>query len=573
MLLGTTGSWRLVLVAGALSLLPISTLLAGCGPLNPPQITNVSPAPSQGAVHTSDPLVITFDTPMNERSVEYRLRLRTRKGHPTPGCSVSRAAAGHPTGCHFSWETPEVMRLLHPGHPWAVITTYRVQLGGGIGAADGAVNSLSHSWEFSTEGGPQVSATTPSSGGTVGPDQAISINFSREMNPAAVKRAVTLTPAPAGGYQLLRSTTVPGRFLLEPGQPLVPGSANTLSVARSALDVDGNRLQRAAVVHFTVSGLGSTTTVVFPAGPATTDLTQVLAASAPQYPGDPPALRVLATASSGQHYLYTWPSPDGARLGIEAAGNQPIEVIDLRTGKTATVLGSTGSTAAAWSPNGQQLGFVVGGALRVYTVSDSTSVTLASALAMKGPLSWRPDGQVLAAVATPSAAPTRVALLSPALKAVTFLPTSSSTAAGETDPVWNPDGSSLAFGVGSGSALALWIYRPLDTGSPLSLVATHAGAPLAFLDPDTILVRKPSGALATVSTTTGVETVLLGPTAGQYPQAATATTTGRQVAYTLTVGGRVQVYLANDNGTGVEPLTGFSSTNALNAGPPSFTGG
>jgi len=34
----------------------------------------------------------------------------------------------------------------------------------------------------------------------------------------------------------------------------------------------------------------------------------------------------------------------------------------------------------------------------------------------------------------------------------------------------------------------------------------------------------------------------------------------------------VQVYLANDDGTGVVSLTGFSAKLPLDAGPPSFVG-
>jgi len=533
----------------------------------------VAPAPSQGAVHTSDPLVITFNTPMNELSVERRLYMRTRKDHFPPDCSIARATAKRKSGCHFVWRSPKVMTLVHPGHPWAVITTYRATLLGGIKAADGAVNPLSHSWEFSTEGGPQVSATTPSSGGTIGPDQAVSINFSRDMNPKAVARALTLTPAPSGGYQLAQSSSVPGRFLIEPKLPLPAGTTYTLAIARSALDVDGNKLQRSALIHFGVTPLGSATAVVFPAGPSASDYTEVLAASPPQLSGDPPGPRLLATAGAGQHYLYTWPSPNGAKLAVELAGGQPIQVVDLSTGKSTSVLGSTGSTGAAWSPNGQQLAFVVSGALRVYTVSNSTSVTLATSPSMQGPLNWRPDGQVVAAVAAPSGDPTRVALLSPALKAITFLPTSAAAVADEDDPVWSPDGSSLAFGVGTGADQSLWIYRPLDTSSALGLVASRVGEPLAFLDLDTILVRQPNGSLAAVSTTTGVSTVIVGSRAGHYPISAASTSTGRQVAFTLVFTGRVQVYLANDDGTGVEALTNFSNKDALDAGPPSFVGG
>jgi hypothetical protein len=131
----------------------------------------------------------------------------------------------------------------------------------------------------------------------------------------------------------------------------------------------------------------------------------------------------------------------------------------------------------------------------------------------------------------------------------------------------------LAFAVGDGSDPALWIYQPLNTSSPLSRVTAAAGQPLTYLDLDTILVQEPTGALAGVSTTTGTSTVIVGSRGGHYPLAAAATATGRQVAFTVSVDGEVQVYLANDDGTGVEPLTSFSGKLLLDAGPPSFVGG
>ncbi|MGH7641311.1 MAG: Ig-like domain-containing protein [Candidatus Dormibacteria bacterium] len=559
-------------------LLPIlalsaSLLAAGCGPTSPPQLTDVSPAPSQGAVHTNDPLVVTFNTAMDQRSVENRLYVRTRKNRLPPDCLIAAAAAGRPTGCHFVWRSPKVMTLVHPGHPWKTLTTYRVAIRGGIRASDGSTNPLSHSWEFSTEGGPEVSSTSPGNGGTVGPDQPISINFSREMNPVTVRRAITLSPAPVGGYQLAQSTTVPGRFLIEPYRPLTPGVAGTLGISRYALDTDGNHIKRATRIHFTVGPLGSTTTVVFPAGPTPGAYSEVLAASPEANSGDPPGLRVLATAPAGSHYLDSWPSPDGARLALELTGGQSIQVVDLASGKSTTVLGSVSASTAAWSPDGQRLAFVVGGALRVFTVASATTVTLASSPTLRGPLSWRPDGQVVAAVATPSTGASRVALLSPGLRAITFLPAAAAASDAEDDPVWGPQGSTLAFSMAGPAAAALWIYRPVDTGSPVSLVASRVGRPIAFLSLDTVLVQTPSGELESVSTTTRTASVIVAALGGNRPLAAAAAVPARQVAFSVKAHGFVQIYLANDDGTGLEPLTDFSSRQPLDAGPPQFVGG
>lgn len=549
-------------------------LLGGCGPLPPPQITAVSPAPSQGGVHTNVPIVITFSVPMMESSVERRLRIRSRQGRPPPDCQIPVAARGGRTGCSFQWsDGGRVMRLLHPEHPLATVTTYTVELAGSIESAAGAVNSLSHSWAFSTEGGPSVSSTFPTSGGTLGPDQAVAVNFDRAMNPASLAGAISLTPDPVGGYAIRPNPAVAGRYLLEPVHPLQPNTSYTLTVTRAALDTDGNHLQARVVTKFTVGRLGSSPAIDFLAGPSATDYNQVLAASPPEVTGDPPALRVLATAPAGGHFSFALGSPNGEYLATELAGDSAIRVTDLGTGKASSVLGSGASTGAQWSPDSQQLAFLSGGALRVFTVATGVSVTLSALASLQGPLAWRPDSEVLAAVAIPSGSNPRVALLSPTLKAVTYLATSSPATAAEGNPVWSPSGSSLAFSVGSGSSPAVWLYQPANASNPLSQLGRSAGQPLAFLSAGAILVRTASGALASLSTTTGSESIIVGPIKGEYPLAAAVNVAGRQLAYTRVQASHVQLFLANDDGSGAVALTAFDAADSLQAGPPSFIGG
>ncbi|MHB8392978.1 MAG: Ig-like domain-containing domain [Candidatus Dormibacteria bacterium] len=549
----------------------LAAIVSGCGPLSPPQITAVFPPPSQGGVHTNVPVEIIFTVPMNEVSVEKRLTLKNRKGRPSPGCDLAKAWRGRPTGCQFVWsDGGRVMRLVHPHHPWAVVTTYRVNLGGGIASRQGAVNALSHSWGFSTEGGPSLSSIFPANQGVLGPDQAVSINFNRAMSLRSVEAAVSLTPSPTGGYTIAANPRVPGRFLLNPVHPLQPGTAYTLAVSRGALDIDGNHLQAAAKVKFTVGKLGSTTTIDFPAGPSPGEYTEVLAASPPQVLGDPPILRLLATAPAGQHYSFAEVSPNGQYLAAELTGGAGIEVTALATGKTDSVLGSSGSTTAVWSPDSQQLSFLAGGALRVYTVGTNVAVTLSAPASLGAPLAWRPDSSVLAAVASPAGSPSRVALLSPALRAVTYLGTS--TAGDEGSPVWGPQGTSLAFSVGTGAAPAVWLYQPGNAADPIHLVLRNAGQPLAFLSSGSILVQFASGELSALSPTTDTESPVAGAVAGEYPVSAAVDTSGRQLAYTRAAGGYAELFLANQDGTGTVPLTAFGPGQPLNAGAPSFAG-
>ncbi|MHB8313007.1 MAG: Ig-like domain-containing protein [Candidatus Dormibacteria bacterium] len=549
-------------------------VLAGCGPLQPPQITAVSPAPSQGAVHTDVPIVITFSVPMKASSVERALKIRSRKGSPPPGCAIAVAARGGRTGCSFQWaDGGRVMRLLHPRHPLATVTTYTVELAGNIESAAGAVNPLSHSWAFSTEGGPSLSSTFPTSGGTLGPDQAIAVNFDRAMNPESLAGAISLSPAPSGGYTIQPNPTVAGRFLVEPVHPLQPSTTYTLTVTRAALDIDGNHLQARVVTKFTVGRLGSSTAIDFLAGPTANSYTQVLAASPPQVPGDPPTLRVLATAPPGQQFSFALGSPNGKFLATELAGKNAIQVTDLGTGKVSLVLGSTASTGAQWSPDSQQLAFLSGGALRVFTVATDASVTLSALASLQGPLAWRPDSEVLAAVAIPAGSNPRIALLSPTLRAVTYLATSNSSTAAEGNPVWSPSGNSLGFSVGTGPSPAVWLYQPANSTNPLSQLLRNSGQPLAFLSAGTILVRTASAGLASLAITTGTQSVIVGPTRGEYPLAAAVNVSGRQLAYTRSQGGYVQLFLANEDGSGAVALTAFDATDGLQAGPPSFVGG
>ncbi len=509
---------------------------------------------------------------MNERSVEERLRVRDRRGRGIPGCSIRRAATGHRTGCRFRWQDRRVMRLVHPGHPLRVSTTYRVALAAGIATRSGVRSTLAHSWLFVTEGPPVVSGTEPGPGGTVSSIAAPVITFSRAMRAATVARAVTLRPLPPGGVSVEPNRTDPTRFLVEPRRPLVSGASYTLTVSRAATDVHGNHLPRGVRIRFTSGGPGSASGVVFAAGSVPGRLSEVLAAVPPAAGGDPATVRLLYGSPGGPQLLAVWPAADGRYLAVEPAGPRLLRLVDLASGSVTAIPGSAAAVAAAWSPDGAQLAFIARGALRVYTAATGGSVTLARASGLEGPISWRPDGGLLAAGLALPGSPSRIVLLSPALRALSFLPPGGDPSASQTDPVWSPDGTRLAFATASADGPRLWWYQPDDPAQPMAPIGTVVGTPIAFLDSGTVLVHDRAGGLVRVSAATGTTQTLVRAVPGGGPIPAAVSVAARQVAFARVTDGYAQILLTSDAGAATVPLTAFGPADPLQAGPPALIG-
>ena len=535
------------------------------------------PAPASSSVATSAPILIAFNTSMDPGAVERRLRITARRLHrlgpaTLPGCSLRRAAAGQPTGCHFAWGAGDrVLRLLHPGHPFAVAATYRVLLLGGVRSAAGGVNGLAHAWTFVTEPAPVVTAVTPGLGSSLDPLAAPTVTFNRPMAAAATASAITLRPGPPGGITVLPSRRNAARFLVEPADPLTPGVRYTLTVSRRARDAHGNRLAHGLRVTFTAGAFGHSPAVVFRAGPPGAGALAVLAATAPAAPGDPPSLRQLYRAPAGVPIVADWPSPSGAWLAVELAG-RPLQVVASSGGQPAVAVpDSAGVTGAAWSPGSHRLAFVAHGTLHLYTRSTGQVATVATADPVTGGLAWRPDGALIATTVRLPSGLTRIALLSPALQALSFLPPAGG-GADQSAPVWSPDGATLAFQVSDPLGPQLWLYRPGDAAVPTTRLPGVRGTPVAFLDPSTVLLTTESGGLARTDLSTGtVAPLVAAPPAGP-PLAAAVTVADRQVAYTALRHGYGQILLVNSDGTGAVDLTDFGPALPWSAGPPAVTG-
>ena len=213
-------------VACVVALLLIS--LTACGG-NPPQIVDYSPQRGALNVSTADPIMITFDHPVDQSSVESRLHLL-----PATNGTVR-------------WISPRQLAYEHP----ALMTsmTYEIILEAGYHDLAGNTYSLRHHWSFATEGPPGLAGSTPSNNDAgVDPAAYLTLDFTREMNGATLGSALTISPSVPFSVRLDPSDG--RRAIIAPSQLLSPNTAYQLAVNVAALDIDGNQLDRNQTIRF-----------------------------------------------------------------------------------------------------------------------------------------------------------------------------------------------------------------------------------------------------------------------------------------------------------------------------------
>ena len=202
--------------------------LAACGGA-PPQIIDYSPLRGARDVPTTLPVAITFDHDVDEASVASRLHLVPA----TPGT--------------ITWKSPR--RLIFEHAPLTPSTTYEVVIEGGYRDPGGSVYVLRHHWQFTTELPPSFAGSSPADGGTgVDPADYLTVDFTRAMNAASLRSAITFTPSVSFNVRL--DPTDSRRAIVAPDSLLQADTAYQMLVTTSALDADGNQLDLVRTVHF-----------------------------------------------------------------------------------------------------------------------------------------------------------------------------------------------------------------------------------------------------------------------------------------------------------------------------------
>jgi hypothetical protein len=203
-------------------------LLTACGG-DPPQIVDYSPQRNTIDVSTAAPIRIAFDHDVDRSSVELRLHL-------------APATAGS-----VRWLSGRA--LVYDHATLRTSTTYEVILEPGYRDPAGNAYTLRHHWSFVTELAPALTGSSPANGeAAVDPSSYLSLDFTRQMDPATLKAAIAISPTVP--FEVRLDPADGRRAIIAPSQLMTANTEYKVLVNTAALDGDGNQLARNDLVRF-----------------------------------------------------------------------------------------------------------------------------------------------------------------------------------------------------------------------------------------------------------------------------------------------------------------------------------
>jgi hypothetical protein len=532
-----------------LALLGAVAGLSGCLP-SAPAIANVSPYKGQGAVAGDAPITVTFDRPMDHQSVEDRFEVRPG----IPGCD--RAS------CPLGW-TGNTVTLSHTTQPFNDDSRYRVFIHPGYKDAAGRTNTVEHVWEFHTELPPTLSSATPSSGATaVSPDADISLRFSRALV-TPTRDQLTLRTADGLGdpveYHLTTDPANRGQLQLSPLTLLRPNTVYRLAVGDRIEDIHHNQLGKLTNVDFTTGAMNLTRSLAFAVRDQKGEATRIAMLRPPASLGAPaPGIRVLYAATAP---IRSWGwSADAAHVYTLEGGAGVVMSIDLSTGQAARL--PLDAVALAPSPGNDEIAVQAPDRrLRLWSRAGG-EVAVPQAGVLRAAPSWSGDGRRLAAVVDDGG---RAALAIIDRSTLSRFVVPDVAVAAGSPLSWSFDGGSLAFlrDAGPGKPPEVWIYHAVSsdgtalarvdalpaTALPWSSDGASLYAATAPSDPRP-LGRAPARPVAGQDTT-------FAPIRNTQPrdESPVSPSFDRRIAFIRTVDGQPQLWLINNDGSGLTQLT------------------
>ena len=467
-------AWAAALAA---LLMPLTT---GCGG-NPPQIVDYAPQRGAVDVATAAPIRIAFDHDVDQASVQSRLRLVPA----TPG--------------NVRWLSPR--QLVYEHSTLLPSTLYEVVLEAGYRDLAGSTYTLRHHWSFITERPPSLVASTPANADSgVDPVAYLTLDFSREMNAASLKGALTITPPVTFGVRL--DPNDGRRAIIAPSQLLAPDTLYRLAVNTAALDADGNQLDRDQTIDFTTGAVRPlrhwVTFATDGAGGTPGGLWIVSDSGFPRQLVDTNAVQSFSWSPSGDRILIhgtsdTWseftPGSNSVQLGFKArwaaalaSGMGYVYIDDSGTMHRLTIDGvddaiTTDVVQAAVAPNGLRVAFVLGAGapneIWAYDVGLQARYLLARDSAPISAVTWAPAGNRIAYLRSDSGTTSlRVRNLTGAAS------TSTITSGDVGRPAWLPDSTHIVFAAATQTATgAAHKAFVVNVVSPPAALSAASGLP------------------------------------------------------------------------------------------------
>jgi Tol biopolymer transport system component len=541
---------RLLLVSLTL---PLAFLNASCS-LNAPNIVAIAPGRDARDVPTNQEIRIAFDRSMDHRSVESRFELRP----PLQGCVAP--------ACQLVWRQNALV-FIHPHLNLQFDTRYVVLLHSGYGDSNGNQNSLEHSWAFTTEGRPTLSAVDPPDGATgVAPDRNIVLTFNRPMDSASLASAISISPEIPF---LIRAR--PGgdgsQVEVVPTELLRPGGAYSVAVD-AALDTHGNTVVGRLESRFTVGAVSEARRIAFLiAAPAKAPFGIAAVDPHPDTFLNQSTAKILYQLQDGQRATsgiigFDW-APDGTRLVLATAPTGalegPLSIVDLKAG-SATPLNVSGSSVA-WSPDGSTIAYLTHGVLHGFRVATSEDTVLTQGQPVIPPLAFAPDGKAIAYAAQDAEGLPRLQILNLQLHS-SFRPIGLEDPADH--PVWSFDGTRLAFRRITAHGPQLWVYDLSGSGATTYRQEASLDIQSAtwLNDNSTLVVTVGTGAQSALyrvnvfaPTEAGGLVKLTGGQGAPDGMAPSAPTYDRRIAFTAMVDGLPQLFVMNGDGSRPVQLT------------------
>ncbi len=493
----------------------------------PPQIVDYSPLRGAHDVSTAAPVRITFDHDVDPGSVASRL-------HLVPATTGT-----------IRWLSPR--QLVYEHAALSPSTTYEVVIEPGYRDPAGNVYALRHHWAFTTEPPPSVASSSPADGSTgIDPADYLMVSFTRPMDAATLKSAITFTPSVPFSVRL--DPTDNRRAIVAPDTLLQPDTNYQLLVATSALDVDGNQLDLVRSVHFKTGAIRPLRNWITFATQGTTGSSGGLWMV--NESGFPRQLLRVSTLSS-----FSW-SPEGDRLVYQGDGGA---WASFAPGQEAAPLGFSGPWAAALASG---LGYVYldsSGALH-RELPDRSSYVIATQVS---DAAVNPGGERVAFAQAQKDGTTSIWGYDMGLRSRYLLTSETSEV---HDLSWAPEGNRIAYLRTDAAQTVLRVRNLSGSASTTTVAKGDLGSPVWLRDSTHLLVaatvQSPDGPvrkayLINVAAPPPALTLGLGLPADPSIEVSNPVPSpdGHQIAF---ISGN-QVWLMNADGTRPVPLTGYDA--------------